>query len=113
MLIKVVKEIEQTKHNVTCECRPYICRLFSLILSVKYWTYYNVPLNNVFFLLCLETGYWKLRSQETILFEFIMSAWNITAPKKLDCFLLGFSVTVGEFNSDMQYYFTAMQAVLQ
>ena len=38
---------------------------------------------------------------------------NITAPKKLDCFLLGFSVTVGEFNSDMQYYFTVMQAVLQ
>ena len=42
-----------------------------------------------------------------------MSVWNITAPKKLDCFLLGFSVTVGEFNSDMQYYFTVMQAVLQ
>ena len=54
MLIKVVKEIEQTKHNVTCECRPYICRLFSLILSVKYWTYYNVPLNNVFFLCVLK-----------------------------------------------------------
>ena len=42
-----------------------------------------------------------------------MSVWNITAPKKLDCFLLSFSVTIGEFNSDMQYYFTVMQVVLQ
>ena len=66
-----------------------------------------------FFPLRLDTSYWKLRLQETVLFEFIMSVWNITAPKKLDCSLLGFSVTVGEFNSDMQYYFTVIQAVLQ
>ena len=44
---------------------------------------------------------------------YYVCVWNITAPKKLDSFLLGFSVTVGEFNSDMQYYFTVMQAVLQ
>ena len=34
----------------------------------------------LFFPLRLDTGYWKLRLQETILFEFIMSVWNITAP---------------------------------
>ena len=33
-----------------------------------------------FFPLGLDTGYWKLRLQETVLFEFIMSVWNITAP---------------------------------
>ena len=53
-----------------------------------------------FFPLRLDTGYWKLRLQETKLFEFIMSVWNITAPKKLDCLLLGFRVTIGEINSD-------------
>ena len=33
--MKVVNEIEQTKHNLTCEFPTYIRKLFSLIPRVK------------------------------------------------------------------------------